>query len=216
MSIEDYKEILSLKFLGFPLHRISDTGIVWGRSKRECRNSDVLKMKRLRQSGFTQAEVARMFGYASGACVYRLIKKGKRPRWKRLSPKKHKNGGHLAVTLGYKRRTKIYFVHRLVLLAFVGPCPQGMQCRHLNGDPTDNRVENLKWGTAYENAADAIRHGRSGKGVQNPKAKLTDDLVRWIRKVYVKGNSKNIARKLGVSPLTVWEAATYRKWKHVQ
>lgn len=50
-------------------------------------------------------------------------------------------------------------VHRLVLQAFVGPCPPGMECRHLNGDEQDNRVENLRWGTPSENARDRVRHG---------------------------------------------------------
>ena len=50
-------------------------------------------------------------------------------------------------------------VHGLVLEAFVGPRPAGMLCRHLNGVPTDNRVENLRWGTPSENNFDRVRHG---------------------------------------------------------
>jgi len=38
-----------------------------------------------------------------------------------------------------------YPVHRLVLLAFMGPCPKGMRCRHLNGVRNDNRLVNLCW-----------------------------------------------------------------------
>lgn len=52
-------------------------------------------------------------------------------------------------------------VHRLVLEAFVGPCPEGMETRHLNGDRQENRLANLAWGTALENAADLKRHGRN-------------------------------------------------------
>ena len=50
-------------------------------------------------------------------------------------------------------------VHRLVLEAFVGPRPEGMVARHLNGDPGDNRLENLAWGTQSENNYDKVRHG---------------------------------------------------------
>lgn len=50
-------------------------------------------------------------------------------------------------------------IHRLVLLAFVGPLPPGMVSRHLNGNPTDNRLENLKYGTQSENMHDRVRHG---------------------------------------------------------
>lgn len=51
------------------------------------------------------------------------------------------------------------FVHRLVLEAFIGPCPSGMECRHLDGNPSNNRLENLLWGTPLENANDRRRHG---------------------------------------------------------
>lgn len=50
-------------------------------------------------------------------------------------------------------------VHALVLEAFVGPRPTGMQCCHRDGDPANNRVENLRWGTISENQLDRVRHG---------------------------------------------------------
>lgn len=50
-------------------------------------------------------------------------------------------------------------VHRLVAAAFYGPCPTGMECRHLNGDPLDNRSENLRWGSRAQNTLDSVRHG---------------------------------------------------------
>lgn len=50
-------------------------------------------------------------------------------------------------------------VHSLVLDSFVGPCPPGMMARHLNDDPSDNRLENLCWGTRSENSHDAVANG---------------------------------------------------------
>lgn len=50
-------------------------------------------------------------------------------------------------------------VHQLVLLAFVGPRPEGLVTRHLNGDPADNRLTNLAYGTPTENMHDRTRHG---------------------------------------------------------
>lgn len=52
-------------------------------------------------------------------------------------------------------------VHSVVMLTFVGPLPQGMVTRHLNGEPSDNRLSNLTYGTPTENALDAVRHGRN-------------------------------------------------------
>lgn len=50
-------------------------------------------------------------------------------------------------------------VHRAVLLAFVGPPPEGYEACHINGNPADNRLENLRWGTRSDNLRDAVRHG---------------------------------------------------------
>lgn len=51
-------------------------------------------------------------------------------------------------------------VHRLVLEAFVGPCPEGMEGCHSDGDPSNARLPNLRWDTKSENQFDRIRHGR--------------------------------------------------------
>lgn len=59
--------------------------------------------------------------------------------------------------------------HTLVLWAFRGHRPRGMEARHLNGEPTDNRLENLEWGTKAENTEDQFRHGRARA---EPKAKV--------------------------------------------
>jgi hypothetical protein len=50
-------------------------------------------------------------------------------------------------------------VHRLVLEAFVGPCPDGLECCHGVGGPSDNRLSNLRWDTRSENMYDRCRHG---------------------------------------------------------
>src|SRR6516162_5295689 len=59
------------------------------------------------------------------------------------------------VTLTSGRRIRRTFkVHRLVLEAFRGPRPAGMQCRHLDSNPLNNELKNLVWGTFAENWAD--------------------------------------------------------------
>jgi hypothetical protein len=55
---------------------------------------------------------------------------------------------------------KSYLVHRLVALAFLGPCPDGKEVRHLDGDNLNNRAANLAYGTSSENNLDRVLHGR--------------------------------------------------------
>jgi hypothetical protein len=55
------------------------------------------------------------------------------------------------------RRTRL--IHQLVGEAFLGRRPEGMECCHNNGDPQDNRADNLRWGTHKSNIADKERHG---------------------------------------------------------
>src|SRR5690606_32157657 len=47
----------------------------------------------------------------------------------------------------------------LVAAAFLGPRPEGSEVCHINGDPADNRVENLRYGSRSENVLDQVRHG---------------------------------------------------------
>jgi|SRR5712664_341592 len=78
-----------------------------------------------------------------------------------LKPGTYKDG-HKHVTLSRNGNTKCYQVHKLVLLAFVGPCPEGLQVRHLNGIPDDNHLENLVYGTPKENMKDRDEeHGKN-------------------------------------------------------
>lgn len=69
------------------------------------------------------------------------------------------NAGYARITFKRNKATRNHLIHHLVLEAFVGPRPAGMECRHLNGMPDDNRLENLRWGTSSENSLDVVRHG---------------------------------------------------------
>ena len=72
-----------------------------------------------------------------------------------------------ATSRGYKRvllldefgNRKMYFVHRLVLSTFKGYDRHKKQVNHINGDKTDNRLENLEWVTQSENMKHAYRLG---------------------------------------------------------
>lgn len=71
----------------------------------------------------------------------------------------HDRDGYLGVKLVSGNRNESWLVHRLIMATFVGPCPPGMEVRHLNGVPSDNALFNLRYGTHSENVGDQKRHG---------------------------------------------------------
>lgn len=79
------------------------------------------------------------------------------PRMLTLSTRKD---GYLVCGLVADRHHVTGWVHRLVLLAFVGPRPHGMVVRHLDGDKANNALSNLAYGTYSENEFDKVAQGR--------------------------------------------------------
>ena len=77
-----------------------------------------------------------------------------------LKPVIKPNGGHLNYALtSADGALRFHTGHRLVLSAFVGPLPAGLETRHLDGDPTNNALSNLRYGTKSENCRDRVDHG---------------------------------------------------------
>ena len=72
----------------------------------------------------------------------------------------HSRRGYQRVVLSEPNRGKREeFVHVLVLKAFIGPCPDGTECCHNDGNPANNAISNLRWDTRSGNIFDAVRHG---------------------------------------------------------
>lgn len=90
--------------------------------------------------------------------------------------------GYANVHLGLNGKKYNIFVHRLILLAFVGlPVDEKIFTRHLNGIPNDNRIENLAWGSHYENMQDRKLHGNYKNCDDHSMAKLNWEKVNYIR-----------------------------------
>lgn len=110
-----------------------------------------------------------------------------------------------------------FYVHRLVLTVFKGPCPIGLECRHLDGNATNNHLNNLVWGTSLENNHDRIRHGTDNRGERCGSAKLTETDIRTIRSMkYYRGFDAKIAKQYGVSRETIGEIRRYDTWSHLK
>lgn len=104
--------------------------------------------------------------------------------WVRKGPKDFRNeepkylshhidrGGYHNVTLflpGGKRVRKM--VARLVLEAFVGPCPDGLEASHIDGNSHNNAVNNLQWKSHLENIRDKYEHGTMFYGKRRDRRK---------------------------------------------
>lgn len=156
--------------------------------------------------GTRYATIARFSGYCfgdDGSIWSRRVKghAGHRGPWKRLNPVPDIDGYRRITLIGEGGRRVCSSVHALILEAFRGVRPADRPvARHLDGDPANNRLDNLAWGTHSENLADALAHGTlrpSGKPA------LTDEQVREIRREYAAddrwGKVMRLARKYGVS-----------------
>lgn len=125
-------------------------------------------------------------------------------------------GGYLHVGLCREGKQITLKVYKIVLEAFVGLCPVGMECCHGNGDKTDNRLSNLRWGTKTENAKDRVTHGTDPAGERNPRAKLTDAKVMMIYLRAKAGEMQTlIAKDFGVSKTTINHILCRRTWAHI-
>lgn len=71
--------------------------------------------------------------------------------------------GYLRVEPYANGKGRKVMVHCLVAVAFHGPCPPGLEVRHLDGDSQNNAASNLAYGTPSENCRDMVLHGTHHK-----------------------------------------------------
>lgn len=153
--------------------------------------------------------------YAVSACGAILsMKRGKVKQMRAISTA----SGYRSISLCRPgARALIRLVHHIVLEAFVGNRPDGMETRHLDGNRTNNSLPNLCWGTPLENGKDRTRHGTawgpSMKGVSNPRAKLTEGDVVQIRRM--EGSCDRLAALFGVSRTLITLIRARKIWRHI-
>ncbi len=108
-------------------------------------------------------------------------------------------------------------IHTLVLTTFVGPRKSGQCTRHLDGNGTNNRLDNLAWGSYSENELDKRAHGRAPIGSRHGCAKLNERKVIQIRKLHSQGwLQEDIAIKFGISRPHVSRIISGKCWTHIK
>jgi len=139
------------------------------------------------------------------------------------------SGGYCRIGLNKNRKCIDKFIHRIVLETFIGPPPIGKNdVRHLDGNPSNNRIDNLCWGTRSENVKDSQIHGtyktpyiknhKNNTGSKHGMSKLVEKNIVEIRLMYKNGKTireiRNIFNFVGYH--TLYRIVTNKSWKHIQ
>ncbi len=121
----------------------------------------------------------------------------------------YKSSGHPYITVGPRSSRKNLHVHHAVLTAFRGDRPEHMEARHLNGNPSDNQLSNLAWGTRFEQRED----DRRNQVIRRPKdLTLTSADVRAIRRLQCVSSSRSVGHLFRVSHTTILKIWRGERW----
>lgn len=122
--------------------------------------------------------------------------------------------GHPSATLYRDRKHVTVLVHALVLEAFRGPCPKGYECCHEDGNPKNNSIDNISWGTRQKNMMDRRRHGVDNRGSRNGRSVLTEGDVYALRFLLDRCNMSQRAAGVifGITQMGVSDIANGRNW----
>lgn len=128
--------------------------------------------------------------------------------------RRDKKSPYLTFMVGTGKNARRRYTHREMALAFLGPPPSlNHEVRHLDGNPGNNTLGNLAWGTPQENSDDKRLHGSMARGERAGNSKLTESQVRGIR-----DDSRSVrvvAQAYSISLSQVRAIQQLRQWKHV-
>lgn len=113
---------------------------------------------------------------------------------------------------------KKYTISRLVLVTFKGLAPRNKPfALHNDGDPQNNYLSNLRWGSPRENTYDRYKHGTMIYGDKVHTAKLNEVKVRKIKNLIEKGlGNTEIAKSFDVSHSMIYYIRNGKSWQHVK
>lgn len=122
------------------------------------------------------------------------------------------NRGYLSVGLSKKGKSKHKTVHRIVTDTFYGPCPDGLEVCHIDGDKKNNKLSNLKYDTPEQNRTEIY----SIKPDEPGYSKLSYNDVICIHKKLLNGElCSKIAKDYGLSYGFVYAIREGKTWSRV-
>jgi hypothetical protein len=159
--------------------------------------------------------------------VKSLLRRSGSKGGKIFSTKPSVSTGYVPIMLRDNGRKWQTHIHRLVMLAFAGECPEGLQVNHKNGIRHDNRLENLEYVTVGQNLQHSIDFlgrkpfgdfdHRTIRGERHGNAKLDDDKVREIRRLYANGVKPRVIKAIfKISSSNVGYIVARKTWTHVE
>lgn len=140
---------------------------------------------------------------------------------RQLKPFTSRDDGYVQIELNLNGAATKHLIHRMVAEAYI-PNPDNLPCvNHKDGNKQNNCVENLEWVSYGDNMKHASEHGLlKTKGENNPASKLTEEDVRFIKKVYRKGDREfgtaALGRKFGVDHKAIYSIINGKTWREVQ
>jgi hypothetical protein len=100
-------------------------------------------------------------------------------------------------------------VHNLVLIAFRGPCPNGMEGCHTDGNGLNNNIDNLRWDIPQNNILDSIYHGTRKRKLNAEK--VIEMRERWENKESI----VSLAASFGIAKRNVSMVVHKKAWRHI-
>ena len=134
-----------------------------------------------------------------------------------LKPGKTMKHEYVMLYVAPKKQQK-FRVHRLVLESFgIKQTSPAHEVNHKDGNPENNRLENLEWVTRKQNIEHAIKNKLFYRGEDSPHAILTVETVKEARKIYAKGgiSFRLLAKRFNVAKQTIRSAINRTTWKDV-
>jgi hypothetical protein len=127
--------------------------------------------------------------------------------------------GYARVSLCHNGEVATVLVHRIIAATFLGPCPEGKESNHKDGEKLNNRDTNLEYITHSENHFHRYRvlghkgHNRVGEAAG--RALLSATQVVQIRQAKGTMTHRELAQQFGVSRSTITSVMRRVNWKHI-